>query len=366
MGKFRIQVMRTAAAMTAALLATFIFPIVDSDWGMSSEAAARRGRSTAATSRRGRSSAASGRSRSGRGRSGIPTHHGRYHGVRTHARRAAPRPKYAYPLEFFSYKTSDYDHSPLPDDVAAKVRESFANGTADIYPPHWLVRAGVAKHYPLRGGIFKRRERIKYIILHSTESGVPQDARHVVDAWSSGGRRHPGTQYIIDRDGGILQPVHPDWGAVHVNIFKTLPGINNDNTVGIEMCHWGQIGYPAEQRLAAKRLITYLQDRYHILDENIITHRYAQQGDHTDPVAFDFEAFLATKDQFRTAAIALKKPTPDEDLPEFDFPTASVYMEIHGPFSDVPADPPADKQSSKGKSSVLDETANRAVDGNSQ
>lgn len=281
-------------------------------------------------------------------------HHGRYrHGHAAH--RSAPKPRYAYPLDFFTWKTNDYDHSPLDPEMAAKVRESFANGTADIYPPHYLVRAGVAHHYPLRGGIFKRRDRVKYIVVHSTETGVPQDAKGVINAWSSGGRRHPGTQYIIDRDGTIFQPVHPDWGTVHVNIFKTLPGINNDNTIGIEMCHWGQISYPQEQRLAVKRLVAYLQDRYHVLDENVITHRYAQQGDHTDPVAFDWEGFLAVKDAFRTQALALKRPS-DVDLPEYDLPTASVYMEIHGPFKGVPPDP-SDQSSMRTPSSQASQAA---------
>lgn len=347
MGKFRIRAIRATAAVAAAFLATLLIPFMpdfpagdtSKSLGINSNAAvqARRARSSASSSRR---RASSGRRRGGassaRGRRGgrNTRHHGRY---RHAAHHAAPKPRYAYPLDFFSYKTSDYDHSPLDAETAAKVREAFRIGTADVYPPHFLVRAGTVYHYPLRGGIFKRRDTVKYIVVHSTETGVPQDAKHVIDAWSSGGRRHPGTQYIIDRDGTIFQPVHPDWGTVHVNIFKTLPGINNDNTIGIEMCHWGHITYPAEQRQACKMLVAYLQDRYHVLDENVITHRYAQQGDHTDPVAFDWEGFLAQKNQFRLAALPLKRPAAGEELPDFDFPTASVYMEIHGPLKDIPA-----------------------------
>lgn len=352
MGKFRIQAIRSTAAVAAAFLATMLTPFMPDfsafdncgdgiTINANAAAQARRGRSSASSSRR-RAPASRRGGTSSRGRRGARStgHHGRYR----HAVHAAPKPRYAYPLDFFSYKTSDYDHSPLDADTAAKVREAFRIGTADVYPPNFLVRAGAVYHYPLRGGIFKRRDTVKYIVVHSTETGVPQDAKHVIDAWSSGGRRHPGTQYIIDRDGTIYQPVHPDWGTVHVNIFKTLPGINNDNTIGIEMCHWGHITYPAEQRQACKMLVAYLQDRYHVLDENVITHRYAQQGDHTDPVAFDWEGFLAQKDQFRLAAQPLKRPASGgEELPDFDFPTASVYMEIHGPLKDIPA---ADTQQS--------------------
>jgi hypothetical protein len=365
MGKFRILAIRTAAALFATLVIPFVqIPFGDNALTSGAEArSSRRGRSASSRSSKGRRSAGTNRSRRGasvsRGRHrGRGAHHGRYRHSRS-ARRSAPKPRYAYPLDFFTWKTSDYDHSPLDADLAARVRESFSNGTADIYPPHYLVRSGVALHYPLRGGIFKRRDRVKYIVVHSTETGVPQDAKGVINAWSGGGRRHPGTQYIIDRDGTIFQPVHPDWGTVHVNIFKTLPGINNDNTIGIEMCHWGQIAYPHEQRLAVKRLVAYLQDRYHVLDENVITHRYAQQGDHTDPVAFDWEGFLAVKDAFRRQALALKRPS-DVDLPEYDFPTASVYMEIHGPVKGIPMDP-IDQSGGAAPTSIGPDTAPSAT-----
>lgn len=368
MDKFRILAIRATATVTAAIFATLTIPFVDiSADNAAANAATRRKSASSSRGRRGASSGSRRRASSSRTRSTgkRPAHRGRYRRGGHAVKRSAPKPRYAYPLDFFLMKTSDYDHSPLEESLAARVRESFRNGTADIYPPHYLVRAGVATHYPLRGGIFKRRDRVKYIVLHSTETGVPQDSKGVINSWSSGGRRHPGTQYIIDRDGTIFQPVHPDWGTVHVNIFKTLPGINNDNTIGIEMCHWGQITYPPEQKLAAKRLTAYLQDRYHVLDENIITHRYAQQGDHTDPVAFDWEGFLAQKNAFRTEALALKRPTESEDVPEYDFPTASVYMEIHGPAKDVPADP-LDKQSALPQPSAvqgLNEADNRTVQG---
>ncbi len=239
------------------------------------------------------------------------------------------RTRYAYPLDFFMTKAPDMDLSPLREDEALRIKSAFNCGSADIYPPHYLVRSQTVMYHGLRGGIFKRRERVKYIIIHSTETGVPQDARHVIEAWSSGGRRHPGTQYIVDRDGTIFQALHPDFGAVHVNIFKTLPGINNDNSIGIEMCHAGKQTYPPEQRASVIRLAAYLQDRYHVLNENVITHRYAQQGDHTDPVAFDWEGFLALKDDFRDQALAAKQQSSQYEIAEADLPVASIYLEMH-------------------------------------
>jgi hypothetical protein len=54
-------------------------------------------------------------------------------------------------------------------------------------------------------------------------------------------------------------------------------------------------------------LVVYLQHRYNVMDDNIITHRYAQQGDHTDPVNFDWGGFIANKNSLRNQAIAYRE-----------------------------------------------------------
>jgi hypothetical protein len=260
-------------------------------------------------------------------------HRGRHHTRTRSTPKAAAKPRYAYPLDIFMMDAPSQDLSLLAPDEALKARYAFQSGNADNYPPNYLVRAGAMNFYPLHGGIFSRREEVKYIVVHSTETGVPQDARHVINSWSSGGRRHPGAQFIVDRDGTIFEAVDPKYATVHVNIFKTLPGINNDNSIGIEMCHAGSQNYPSEQRAAVIRLLTYLQDRFHVVNENIITHRYAQQGDHTDPVSFDFEEFIARKDDFRNRALAMKREQPPIEEPvaslENEPPPAAVYLEVH-------------------------------------
>ncbi len=203
-------------------------------------------------------------------------------------------------------RAPEFDASPLSEDQASDVASAFARGVADKYPARTLVRAGVVKYHALRGGIYWRREPIKYIVMHSTETGNPVSGIRVIESWSSMGRRHPGAQYVVDRDGSIYQAVDPDLATVHINILKTLPGINNDNSVGIEMNHTGSQPYPEAQLSSVIKLVTYLQDRYGIASENIITHRYAQQGDHTDPVHFDWKGFLSSKDRHRNQAIAYK------------------------------------------------------------
>lgn len=241
--------------------------------------------------------------------------------------------RHAYPLNFFMLKAPDFDQSPLPTEIAQKIHAQFTQGTADSYAARSLVRAGLVTYFPMHGGIFWRREPVKYIIVHSTETGRPIGATRVIDAWSSLGRRHAGAQYVVDRDGSIYQAVDPDLATVHINIFKTLPGINNDNSIGIEMVHAGKQTYPPEQKLSVVRLVTYLQDRYKVAEGNIITHRYAQQGDHTDPVGFDWEGFLSEQKIFHMQSIALRMNKLSEEIARLTPAsglTPTVYMQPHG------------------------------------
>jgi hypothetical protein len=274
-----------------------------------------------------------GKTRSGR-------HHGRRgrrHAAQTARVKHVAAEKHAYALDFFMMKAPDFERSSLDAGLAAKIREAFAQGIADDIPAEKLVRAGVFNYFPLSGGIFKRRDAIKYIVLHSTETGIPVPGVNVIKGWNSMGRRHPGAQFVVDRDGTIYMALDPELASVHVNVFKTLPGINNDNTVGIEMNHTGKQDYPAAERRATIRLITYLQHRYNVTAANVISHRYAQQGDHTDPINFDLDTFLATKDDFAGKALALKRtasPLPVDEETEDDAPLASVYIQIHGPLAD--------------------------------
>lgn len=223
-----------------------------------------------------------------------------------------------------------FDKSPLDQHTSEKISRAWDRGIADSYPARTLVRAGVVSYHPLRGGIYYRREPVKYIILHSTETGVPVSAVNVIEGWSSMGRRHPGAQYVVERNGTIYQAVDPDLATVHVNIFKTLPGINNDNSIGIEMNHTGRQNYPAAQREAVCKLLAYLQQRYQVDHANVITHRYAQQGDHTDPVNFDLEGFLAYKNNFQKQAIAYKVKGLEKEVKTWNEPSAaSTILQPH-------------------------------------
>lgn len=270
-------------------------------------------------------------------------HRGRYHASSRRRRHVVVRRvRYAYPMNFFLWKGPPFDQNMLSSDLSQKVRYNFLAGNADSYLADTLVRAGVFSYYPLRGGIFWRREPVKYVVVHSTETGNIMDAKRVIDSWGGGGRRHAGAHFVVDRDGRIYQAVDPDLGAVHVNIFKTLPGINNDNSVGIEMVHTHQQTYTPEQRASVIRLVSFLQDHFQVPDENVITHRYAQQGDHTDPVNFDWEGFLATKAEFRKQALATKMTELAEEAKTWwstDEPRTTVFLQPNGPLP-LPSDKP--------------------------
>lgn len=244
---------------------------------------------------------------------------------------ATPKVRYAYPITMFLWSAPHFDHTPVDDALKQKIRYAFLAGTAEKFPARSLVRAELVEHYPLRGGIFYRREAVKYVVIHSTETGIPMGGKRVIDSWSSVGRRHAGAQYVVDRDGMIYQAVDPDLATVHVNIFKTLPGINNDNSIGIEMVHTGAQTYTPEQKASVIRLVSYLQDRYKVTDENVITHRYAQQGDHTDPVAFDWDRFLRDKAGFRRQAVVAKMNEMVDEAGKWwnqNVPGAPIYQHL--------------------------------------
>ena len=273
--------------------------------------------------------------------------HGRHHHEVAHA---APKTRYAYALGLFMRSAPSFDSSPLSEENADAIARAFERGTADSYPARSLVRAGLVKYHPLHGGIFWRREPIKYIVMHSTETGNPISAPRVIESWNSMGMRHPGAQYVVDRDGTIYQAVDPDLATVHVNIFKTLPGINNDNSIGIEMNHTGSQDYPQAERQAVIKLVGYLKHRYNIDEGNIITHRYAQQGDHTDPVNFDWDGFLAQVNTFHNQAIAYRSTRIKDDAKHWQKePEAktNTYLKPHHELGGAPSVVPPDKTPSE-------------------
>ncbi len=169
------------------------------------------------------------------------------------------------------------------------IQMSFTDGQASKYSPEDLVRAGAVSYYGLKGGIRPRRGPIRNLILHSTETTQLADAKRVVDSWNSRGLVHPGAQYIVDRDGTIYETVDPSYTSSHVDTSRTLKGVTNANSIGIEIVRTGKQQYTAPQLESVVHLAGYLKDRFQIA--NIYGHGQIQPSDRTDPVNFDWSSF---------------------------------------------------------------------------
>jgi hypothetical protein len=191
------------------------------------------------------------------------------------------------------------------------ISQAFTDGLAKNYSPEALRQAHVFDgSSPLRGGIYLRRESVQYLILHSTETGRPADAPRVIASWNKRGLRHAGAQFVVDRDGTIYNTVDPAYATVHVNTHKTIAGIDNDNTVGIEIVHTGNQIYTDQQIQSAARLVTYLQERYSIAADHVLTHHYVQPSDRTDPVNFNWNKFAMDRSLLGNIETAMCRKAP--------------------------------------------------------
>lgn len=179
--------------------------------------------------------------------------------------------------------------SPYSAAVSRRITANFKNGNGARYSPQDLVRAKVFVQYPLKGGIRKRSGAIRNLVLHSTETGRPADARTIVRSWNNIGPRHPGAQYLVDRDGTIIQTADPAYATVHVNDRTSLGGVKNDNSIGIEIVRTGSQKYTQKQLTSLVALVDYVKDRYGIT--RVCGHGEIQPSDRTDPVAFDWARF---------------------------------------------------------------------------
>lgn len=220
------------------------------------------------------------------------------------------------PRSAVDYLQSDDDRITDPLSLSASTRSSrnsmpssavarsFQCGLAGSYSYDQLVSANVFVSCPLHGSVFKRQGRVKYIILHSTETGSPADARRVIQSWNNRGLRHPGAQFVVDRDGTICSTVNPDQATVHIDTSKTLAGYSNDNSVGIEIVRSGKQQYTRSQLDSVTRLVTYLQSHYGVADSAVTTHHHVQPSDRSDPVNFDLVAFESDKSALQASALA--------------------------------------------------------------
>ncbi len=179
--------------------------------------------------------------------------------------------------------------TPFTQTLRSRISSKFQAGLADRYSPEDMVRARVFVHQPLRGGIRIRKEPIKNLIIHSTETASVANAPRIIASWNKGGLSHPGTQYMVDRDGKIYQTADPRYATIHVNENRTRNGVTNDNSIGIEIVRTGGQQYTRVQLTSLVRLVDYIKDRYQI--SKMYGHGQIQPSNRTDPVAFNWSMF---------------------------------------------------------------------------
>lgn len=169
-------------------------------------------------------------------------------------------------------------------------KRAFETGTG-APAPEQLVKEGAFVSYPLKGSVRKRSKKVSFIVLHSTETEKPADAKRVIRSWNNRGKSHPGTQYVVDRDGTIYQTTDPRLATIHVNIYRTKYGVDNHNSVGIETVRSGNQKYTEPQLRSLSRLTVYLKNYFGLTDKQVVTHGYIQPSTRTDPVNFDLAGF---------------------------------------------------------------------------
>jgi hypothetical protein len=182
------------------------------------------------------------------------------------------------------------------------IKASFSDGTGAQFSPAQMVGAGVFKSAPLKSNVRSRRKPIQYLVLHSTETEKPANALRIVRSWNNRRPHNPGTQYIVDRDGTIYQTTNPERVTMHVNDYRTKYGVNNDNSIGIEIVRSGDQIYTAKQLRSVTKLSVYLQKRYKIADEQVVSHSYVQPHNRLDPVGFDWARYEKAKDTLEQLA----------------------------------------------------------------
>jgi N-acetyl-anhydromuramyl-L-alanine amidase AmpD len=81
----------------------------------------------------------------------------------------------------------------------------------------------------------------------------------------------------------------PKFATVHVNDRTAVRGVNNDNSIGIELVRSGKQKYTQKQLSSLVALTDYIEDRFNI--SRIYGHGEIQPSDRRDPVAFNWARF---------------------------------------------------------------------------
>lgn len=122
---------------------------------------------------------------------------------------------------------------------------------------------------------------IKYIVIHYT--GNKNDTAKNNADYFNGGNRGASAHYFVD-DNEIYQVVEDFNGAWHVGDGKNKYGINNRNSIGIEMCGTDNGNISENTVQNTLELTKYLMKKYEVDKDHVVRHYDASRK--TCPSAF--------------------------------------------------------------------------------
>lgn len=127
------------------------------------------------------------------------------------------------------------------------------------------INKKLIKHNFVKG----RKEKIKYIVIHDT--GNPNKGADAENHYKYFNSKYVGASahYFVDEK-QILQVINDEDTAWHVGDGKGVYGINNNNSIGIEICiNDGNYDKEVERTL---ELTKHLMEKHSIPIENVVRH----------------------------------------------------------------------------------------------
>lgn len=151
--------------------------------------------------------------------------------------------------------------------------------------------------------------KIEYIVIHSTGNYTDTDEGNA--KFFVSGTRNASAHYFVDED-SITQVVKDKDGAWHVGDGKNKNGINNNNSIGIELCHTN--GKISDKTIAnAIELVKLKMKEYNIPINKVVRHYDASGKNCPSPFNYNnWEGWTKFKQ-------LLKPPKPPEHYAEQSF-----------------------------------------------
>lgn len=85
---------------------------------------------------------------------------------------------------------------------------------------------------------FKEKQFKNQIVIHHTAGSGK--AANVIHGWDFNAER-VGTAYVIDASGEVVKAFEPEYWAYHLGLKSISNSQLNKNSIGIEICNWGQL-----------------------------------------------------------------------------------------------------------------------------